>query len=161
FQQIYDLQDRRSTDSLYPYFTAEDPTYRYLAAMAMASIRDSTALDSLFSLLKDPIEAVRTAAVYAIGQIGSARAVDPLIGAFEAKETPGYFRRTNGSIPEAVGKCGAEDHLRSLSTVTTYVPTDTALLLGQVRGVYRFALRGIVLPEGTARMVALVSNRRY
>ena len=161
FQVIHDLQDRRSTDSLFAYFQEADPTYRYLAAMAMASIQDSTALDSLYTLLEDPVEAVRSAAAYAIGQIGSSSSTDTLIGSFESNDTSGYFRYFNSSILEAVGKCGNEDNLRALSTVTTYLPSDTALLLGQVRGIYRFALRRIVLPEGTARMVALASNRRY
>lgn len=161
FQLIHDLQDRRSTDSLYPYFNAADPTYRYLAAMAMASIQDSAALDSLYGLLDDPVEAVRGAAAYAIGQIGSPNSTEYLIGAFAANDTAGYFNYSNSSILEAVGKCGNADNLRALSTVTTYLPSDTALLLGQVRGIYRFALRQIVLPEGTARMVALASNRRY
>ncbi|PHN03394.1 peptidylprolyl isomerase [Flavilitoribacter nigricans] len=161
FQQIHDLQDQRATDSLLTYFDAANPTYRYLSAMAMASIQDSSVLDSLYYLLEDPIEAVRAAAAYAIGQIGSPNSADELIGAFEANDTAGYFNYFNSSVLEAVGKCGNADNLRALSTVTTYLPTDTALLLGQVRGIYRFALRQIVLPEGTARMVALASNRRY
>lgn len=161
FQNIHDLQDRRATDSLLPFLDADDPTYRYLAALAIASTRDSIALDSLYKLLSDPIEKVREAAAYAIGQIGSAASVDRLIGAFAANDTSGYFRHANSSILEAVGKCGSADHLRSLSTVTTYLPSDTALLLGQVRGIYRFAMRQVILPEGTARMAALASNRRY
>lgn len=161
FQLIHDLEDRRSIDSLAPFYGSTDPTYRYLTAMAVASIQDSSALDSLYGLLNDPVEAIRTAAAYAIGQIGSPNSVAPLIGAFESNDTAGYFRYANGSILEAVGKCGNADHLRALSTVTTYLPSDTTLLLGQVRGIYQFALRQIVLPDGTARMVALASNRRF
>lgn len=161
FQHIHDLQDRRATDSLAAFYQHPNPTYRYLTAMAMASIQDSSTLDSLYGLLKDPVEAVRAAAAYAIGQIGSSSATERLVSAFEANDTSGRSNYFNSSILEAVGKCGNSDNLRALSTVTTYLPTDTALLLGQVRGIYRFALRNIVLPEGTARMVALASNRRY
>lgn len=161
FQKIHNLQDRRATDSLNEFYASPNPTYRYLAAMAMASIQDSSSLDSLYRLLRDPIDAVRGASAYAIGQIGHPNSVEPLIGAFAANDTSGFYQHANSSILEAVGKCGDADHLRALSTVTTYLPTDTALLLGQVRGIYRFALRNIVLPEGTARMVALATNRRY
>lgn len=161
FQYIHDLQDRRATDSLSAFYQNPNPTYRYLTAMAMGSIQDSSALDSLYGLLDDPIEAVRAAAAYAIGQIGSPNSVNQLVTAFESNDTSGYFDYFNSSVLEAVGKCGNADNLRAMSTVTTYLPTDTALLMGQVRSIYRFALRKIVLPEGTARMVALASNRRY
>lgn len=161
FQLIHNLQDRRATDSLNAFYSNPDPTYRYLAARAMASVQDSTALDSLYVLLEDPIEVVRAAAAYAIGQIGSPNSASILVNAFVASDTAGHFKQANSSILEAVGKCGNIDNLRALSTVTTYLRTDTALLLGQVRGIYRFALRRIVLPEGTARMIALASNRQY
>ena len=161
FQKIHDLQDRRSTDSLYAYFNAEDPTYRYLAAMAMASIRDSAALDSLYTLLDDPVQEVSAAAAYAIGQIGSVGSVPKLIDAFAANDTSGIWQQLNRSVLEAVGKCGTVDNLRALSTVTTYTRKDTALLLGQVRGIYQFGLRGVVSPDGTARMATLASNLQY
>jgi cyclophilin family peptidyl-prolyl cis-trans isomerase/HEAT repeat protein len=161
FQKIHDLQDRRSVDSLYPYFTAQDPTYRYLAAMAMASIRDSSALDSLYTLLDDAVQEVQVAAAYAIGQIGNTSSVPRLIGAFAANDTSGVWQDLNRTILEAVGKCGTAEHLRSLSTVTTYTRRDTGLLLGQVRGIYQFALREVVSPDGTARMATLASNLQY
>src|ERR1051325_8167866 len=44
-QQLYDLQDKGLSDSLFPYFRHKDPTYRYLAALAFASIKDSLAVD--------------------------------------------------------------------------------------------------------------------
>lgn len=161
FQEIHDLQDRRATDSLYAYFQAEDPTYRYLSAMAMASIRDSAAIDSLYTLLDDPVQDVRVAAAYALGQIGNPGAVPHLINAFAANDTSGTWRHLNRTILEAVGKCGTLEHLRSLSTVTTYTRKDTALLLGQVRGIYQFGQRGVVSPDGTARMATLAANLQY
>ncbi|MEO5906574.1 MAG: peptidylprolyl isomerase, partial [Saprospiraceae bacterium] len=43
--------------------------------------------------------------------------------------------------------------LNALSTISTYQYTDTLLLLGQVRGIYRYSLRNMIDEEGTATMV--------
>lgn len=161
FQKIHDLQDREQLDSLLPYFEHQDASYRYLSAMAIASMQDSMALDQLYTLLKDPVEKVRSASAFAIGQIGNLSAVPHLIGSFAASDTAGLFQLTNSRILEAVGKCGDINHLRAMSTVTTYLAQDTALLLGQVRGIYHFALRQIILPEGTARMINLASDQQF
>ncbi|MDZ4681739.1 MAG: HEAT repeat domain-containing protein, partial [Saprospiraceae bacterium] len=103
FRKIHDLQDRHASDSLYAYFRHEDPSYRYLSALAFASIRDSAALDSLYPLLADVIDEVRAAAAYSIGQIGSARAQNQLIAAFDRQDTLGAFNGANSAILEAIG----------------------------------------------------------
>ena len=41
--EIYNLKDRRSGDSLKVYLTSENPVYRREAALAFASVQDSTA----------------------------------------------------------------------------------------------------------------------
>ncbi|MEN0005326.1 MAG: peptidylprolyl isomerase [Bacteroidota bacterium] len=157
FQRISDFQDRQQLDSLYHYFQHPDPSYRYLAARAFASIRDEATIDSLSTLLTDEIDAVRAVAAYAIGQVGEAAALPTLIDAFVQEDTAS-FRRTNGAILEAIGKCGTEQELSFMSTTETYLPTDTLLLEGQAWGIYRFALRNITNLEGTKRMVALVTD---
>jgi len=161
FRTIQDLQDRHASDSLYAYFRHEDPSYRYLSALAFASIRDSAALDSLYPLLADVVDEVRAAAAYSIGQIGSARAQGQLIAAFDRQDTLGAFNSANSAILEAIGRCGDTTALRALSTISTYQPHDSLLLLGQTRGIYRFALRNKISREGTARMIALASNKSY
>ena len=161
FRKIHDLQDRQVADSLYAYFRHEDPSYRYLSALAFASIRDSAALDSLYPLLTDVVDEVRAAAAYAIGQIGSARAQGQLIAAFDRQDTLGLYNGANSAILEAIGKCGDTTALKALSTIKTYQPHDTLLLLGQARGIYRFALRNKISREGTARMIELASNKAY
>jgi cyclophilin family peptidyl-prolyl cis-trans isomerase len=67
---------------------------------------------------------------------------------------------SNGFILEAIGKTGSIESLRAMSTTKQYLTSDSILILGQARGIYRFALRGIVHPEGTARMVEIVSNKK-
>lgn len=161
FRQIYNLQDRRQSDSLYQWLTNDNPSYRYAAALAFASIKDSAAVSKLAEILADPVDEVRAAAAYAIGQTGATAGEAPLIAAFEQTDTLGVYRKSNRAILEAVGKCGSLNTLRQLSTVSTYLPSDTLLLEGLTRGIYRFALRNIIADEGTARMIQIAAGTEY
>jgi len=51
--------------------------------------------------------------------------------------------------------------LDALATVESYRTTDTLLLLGQARAIYRYATRGITSQKGTDRMVDLASSDTY
>ncbi len=161
FQRIADFQDRQEVDSLYPYFQHENPTYRYLSARAFSSIRSPKTVDSLASLLDDPVDRVRAAAAFAIGQTGASSAERYLLRAFERNDTAGAYRFSNQAILEAVGKLGSPPTLDDLATVSTYTPSDTALLLGQARGIYRYALRDIISEAATRRMIQLATDSRY
>lgn len=160
-QRLYDLQDRGLADSLVQYFNHEDPTYRYLSAMAFASIKDSTAIDSLVTLLYDPIDQVRVAAAYSLGQIGHPKAETPLMKAFDRFDTEGVSRYFNAAVLEAIGKCGNPNLLDPLATTSTYLPTDTVLLEGQAWGIYRYGLRGTTSTPGTEKMMDFATARKY
>ena len=160
-QQLYTFQDRQATDSLFKFLRHKDPTYRYMGAMAFGSIKDPRALDSLEVLLNDPIDDVKTAAAYALGQIGETASEDKLVAAFNQLDTAGMQKKSNATILEAIGKSASEKFLNPLSSVSTYQPTDTLLLEGQAWSIYRFALRGIVSKESTERMVALATTKEY
>ena len=158
FKKIREFQDRQQIDSLYPFFRDDDPTYRYFAALAFGSIKSAQTIDSLALLLQDPVDKVRAAAAFAIGQIGDEAGEPILINAFD---TAGVLLQTNKAVLEAVGKCGGEDMLKALSTITTYNAKDTALLEGQVLGLYRYALRDKVVTEGTEKMLTYVADQAY
>lgn len=160
-QRLYTLQDERQVDSLIAYFKHKDPTYRYAAALAFGSIQDKSALDSLNLLLKDDIQKVRAAAAFAIGQIGEEDSANHLIAAFNQKDTAKLEVEANQAILEAVGKVAPISFLKALSTIKTYSPKDTMLVSGQAWGIYRYALRDMTLPEGTAHMIELVTNQNY
>lgn len=160
-QHILDLQDRQATDSLFPYLRQKDPTYRYIAALAFASILDTLAIDSLAPLLRDPVEKVRVAAAYALGQTGHVRGEPFLLEAFERYDTAGIWKNANAAILEAVGRCGTAESLDLLTGITTYQPKDTALLEGQAWGIYRFALRNITSPKGTELMANRATQAQY
>ena len=161
YQRLYDLQDQQNVDSLLAYFNDPNPALRLTAVKAMASVQSSAAIDSLVMMLADPILEVRTAAAYAIGQSGNAQTVDPLMNAFVNRDTVDVDNRFNSTILESVGKIGNKALLDALATVESYRTTDTLLLLGQARAIYRYATRGITSQKGTDRMVDLASSDTY
>jgi cyclophilin family peptidyl-prolyl cis-trans isomerase/HEAT repeat protein len=70
--KIYDLRDRRMSDSLVSFFQDKNPLYRKEAALAFASVQDSTVVNQLEKLLQsDADTSVRKAAAFALGQTRS------------------------------------------------------------------------------------------
>ena len=157
-QNVFNLQDQGLSDSLYTYFSDIDPTYRYAAAMAFASNRDTNAISRLAFLLKDPNQDVRVAAAYAIGQINHESGEQALLNNFERGDSTGYWDRYNMAILEAVGKCGSPQSLSFLSNVQSFTEKDTLLIFGQALGIYRFALRRKIINEGTQKMLRFISS---
>jgi cyclophilin family peptidyl-prolyl cis-trans isomerase/HEAT repeat protein len=155
-QKIIDLQDKQDIQGLYKYFRHQNPTYRRQAILAMASIKDESTIDSLVVFLKDPIIEVRTVAAFALGQIGSEKATVRLIAGFNGKDSISVNNAFNAAILEAVGKTGNVKDLIAIASVQTYRATDTLLIRGQAKAIYNMALRNIVSPEGTSRMVDLI-----
>ncbi len=158
FRAIFNYQDRLLSDSLYPYFKSSNPSVRYLAVNAFASIQSKESIDSIATLLEDPNLEVRAAAVYALGQIGTAKSEKYIIQAFKSQDTFDVNNVCNRNILEAIGKCGSESYLKALSTVKGYRDTDTLLIEGQCRGIYRYATRGMTIPDGTKKMVEVLNN---
>ncbi len=159
-QNIYNLQDKLDVIALYKYLRSDNPSHRYLSALALGSVKDESSVDSLIVLLKDPIMEIRTAAAYSIGQIGDIKSATRLIASFKNKDTIDINNLFNCQILEAVGKTGILKDLNNMANVKTYRSTDTLLLLGQARAIYRMALRNIVSDDGTSRMVDLLYQEK-
>jgi cyclophilin family peptidyl-prolyl cis-trans isomerase len=160
-QEIYNLLGRQSADTLMRFLRHENPTYRYISATAFGSLKEKKAVDSLARLLNDVDLDVRTAAAFSLGQIGDERAESFLLSAYERRDTTGRFSKFNGAILEAVGKCGSRAHLTDLCTISTFKMTDTALLEGQMYGIYRFGQRDTFSPESIKKMVKMVEDNRF
>ncbi len=152
-RKIVNFQDKQAADSLLGYFGHSDPVYRYLSALAFASIRNPQYTDTLGSMLNDPADIVRMAAAFSIGQSGGENADNILLDAFDQYDTSGYYVKMNRTILEAIGKVGEAELLEPLSSISTYEKTDTALLEGQAWGIYRYALRNITSFPATKKMV--------
>jgi len=161
YRSIIGYQDQQNLDSLLLFTSDFNPSYRFLVANALASFQSQKGLDSLYKLLQDPVIKVRTAAAYAIGQIGEESSTQELLSAFKAKDTLDVNNTYNSAILEAIGKIGSAKLLPSLATVSTYRSTDTLLLEGQSRAIYNYALRGIISSEGTDRMVQYLTEPNY
>lgn len=163
-QKIYDWRDRGMVDSLYTGLQLRDATLRYLSALAFASpmpIPDSTAaVKALAPLLQDPVEEIRIAAAFSLGQLRHPAAEKPLSDAFERNDSLSQHQLFNSTVLEAVGKCGGAGALKNMARISTYKTSDTLLQEGQCRGLYYFGLRGLTDPEGTNRMVEYVANTR-
>lgn len=159
-QDIYNLLGRQSADSLTHYLSHANPTYRYLAATALGSLKERNTVDSLARLLKDEFVDVRTAAAFSLGQIGDVRAESLLLAAYERRDTTGVFSKFNGALLEAVGKCGSMARLTDLCTISTFKMTDTALLEGQIYGIYRYGQRDTFNAQSLKKMVETLEDAR-
>ncbi|MEP6646826.1 MAG: peptidylprolyl isomerase [Saprospiraceae bacterium] len=158
-QKIYDLQTRQDKDSLLISLKSDDPSVCFAAARAFASFQDSSVLSALVPLLTDKQGQVRTMAAIAIGEIGSSKAEGQLTAAFDGRDSARLYEEANSAILESMGKIGSIQFLRDLGTISTYQPSDTLLLLGQARGIYRYALRNMIDPDATATMVKYLSDQ--
>lgn len=160
-QKIHSFKDQRNADSLVVFFDHPDPSYRYAAAMAMASVQATNTIEDLAILLNDDVEMVATAAAYALGQTGDEKAENFLINAFQKDDSTFASKNFNKTVLEAVGKVASPSFLEALSTISTYTRRDTALLEGQAYGIYRYALRNITNEAGTKKMLDFVSDGAY
>lgn len=162
FHRLLDYQDRHEVDSLILYFSDKNPAYRFIAANAFASIKSPEAIDELKNLLSDNVSEVRTAAAYALGQIGDKKAESHLISAFDKADSLSTNQAFNAAVLEAIGKCGTQKTMDQIaSAVGTYRRTDTTLVKGHALSLYRFALRDMVNQNGTNSMVNLLTKIGY
>ncbi len=155
---VYNWQDRMMTDSLLTYFSHSSPKKRLIAVLAFGSNPDSTAIPQLGEMLYDEDLQVRVAAAYALGQIGNPQAEKLLISAWIDNDQTSGYASFNSMVLESVGKCGSLATLKHITEMDKLVPTDTLLLLGQVRGMYRFLLRGISQPNCSNLMVEYLES---
>ena len=159
FQNLTRFQHQKQTDSLLLALTSKDPSQRYLAARAFASHKEAKALDTLKSLLNDPVLKIRSMAAYALGQSGAESVEQALISGFRQKDTMSVDNQSNGAILEAIGKVASSPLAKYVATADNYRSTDTLLIIGQMKSLYHFALRGITTPEQTNRALAVIKDK--
>ena len=103
-RKIYDLKDRRLSDSLYQYLNHESAEYRNEAVLAFASIQDSAALDRLGRLLtREQDTLVRRSLAFAIGQVRNSHSERIMLGALIRESHPPVLKE----MLEAYGKTTA------------------------------------------------------
>ena len=158
FQRITNYQHDGNTDSLLFELKSKNPTARFLAARAFASHNDPRSLDSLYTLLNDPIVKVRAMSAYAIGQQRSSLSEQSLIRGFRQKDTMSVDNSGNAAILEAIGKLGGAPLAKYIASADGYRPTDTLLYQGQMKSLFQFAFRDVTGPELTKKALAVVRD---
>lgn len=157
-KRILDHMVVQNRDSLVSFFDHPDPTYRYLAARSFASYQEERALDSLYSLLDDPVVKVRSMASYAIGQIASIKSEEELIKNFRQKDTLTVDNLGNANILLALGKLSSAPMAKFISSADGYRQIDTLLIEGQMQSLYQFGFRGIQGEEMIERALGVVKD---
>ena len=161
FRRIIDYQDNRQSDSLIRYFDHREALYRYAAISAVLSIQDSSLLDYAVALLNDDDNLVRETAALAVGLVGNTGIQDSLVAVFGKFDSINYNTVLNMNILEALGRTGDEKHLNHIANISTYRPSDSRLIMGQVKALYRYKYRNMSTSEGTQRMVDVMTGRSY
>jgi HEAT repeat protein len=132
---IADFQDRRQTDSLIAYLINKNPEYRAEAALALASVQDSSASLQLGTmLLEDPFLPARKHAAFALGQTGGNAAVNALI--------PALTDSSSDVVSEVLQGLGKTVALRDLTSLLNFQPSDSIQEHGLSWGFYYAGLRG-------------------
>lgn len=149
-REIYDLQDKRDTQSLLQYFNRQEADYRREAALAMGSVQDSLAIPGLIDLLHDEYVDVRLAAAYSLGQIKNSNAEEGLMNALEEEDVP-LIRR---ELWESLGKCSDQAGIKLMSE---YRAEDSLEREGLAWALYRIGLRGLANPQTTGKAAEYLS----
>lgn len=160
-QQILDQQDKQLLDSLYLLLESDDPTTRYYAVRALASIGSSSSLAPLATRLEDEHETIRIMTARALGQLETPEAGFLLARAFDPWDTLGVSAPLNSAILASVGKSGDSTMLHHLASVSQYQITDSLYILGQVKGLFYFQRHGLMIPQGTRRMTEVLGTAGY
>ncbi len=151
-RQIYDAQSARDTPSLIAFLSDTIPLYRERAALALASVQDTHAVDTLnASLMKEKEESVRAAIVFALGQIGSKRAI-PYFKLSYNTEFSYTVRQLN---LEAWGKCAWDSAISGLGNFKVKSMPER---LGQVRGIFRAGLKGFFNERAREKMIQFLQD---
>ncbi len=77
--KLYDLQDRRSSDSLSLYTDVTNLSYKQTATLSFGSIQDTLYVNKLVEKLSDQDVVTRVNAAFALGQTGGKQTADFLI----------------------------------------------------------------------------------
>lgn len=153
-RDILYLQDQRmiSDGKLFKYLEHSNPEIRFIAAIALANIQDSSAIPYLILKLNDPVTDVREGVAFALGQIGSAGSEKALLEGVKKEENPKVTLR----LFEALGKSGSiwslEEIIKLERPKELVVEGERALAIG------RYAIRGVKSDRATQFIFEFLSQ---
>lgn len=162
---IYELADHRNATALLPYLDSPKDSIRVEAVRCMASVQDPVTLDKLHLLLMNDLSIeVRELAAYAIGQIGDASSVNPLVASYSNDS----IESVRGNALESLGKIGAANFKSSPQNTEAVVKFLESTRFhsdsereGWAKGALRLHMAGITNPALMNRMafVLQLTNR--
>ncbi|WP_233993479.1 peptidylprolyl isomerase [Salinibacter altiplanensis] len=134
-QAVVEAQVDRNGPLLRKKIGADDADVRARAALALASVRDTSAISGLLDLLSDGVPLVRTDAAFALGQMPSGVPASPLLRALGRERDPSVQNR----LIEALGTTGNPESLRDLLRLRLPPArrSDVALTIA------RYGMRGV------------------
>ncbi len=135
-----------------------NPNNKIWALRTFSNFENASQIDSIISLLDDPVVEVRREAIYALGQIGYDKAVSPLLGLFSTTDTTRYDETSFALALEAVGKLGNAELMDSMRTVDSYSSDQTELWRAKDKGLFNFLLRDIYSDETTEYFISNLTN---
>jgi len=154
-REIYQLQVDQNIPELINFLKDSNPLNRETAALAFASLQDTSALNELIQMLSnDKSIRVRTAAAYAIGQTSDTIVEEQLL---KIAGTEQEYKVKN-SIYEAIGKCGTIKGHQLLTNLLINKP-DSAILKGLLLGLARYSIRGKASEEAIKKIVEILNDQ--
>lgn len=160
-RQIVKWQNSRLTDSLLLMLSHSEASVRYNACIALASVQDSSAIGYLSELLlNDPVNEVKHAAAYALGQTYNASAAPLLQHAFKSKADENFNPETNGLILEALGKTADLSTLNLIATAKPYNENEVSLWRGKALALMRFLNRNIRSTKAVEAAISILFNQQ-
>jgi len=154
FQEIYNYQDQRNTKELLKFLTNENKIYREAAALAFASVQDSSAVSQLFEVLKtDDNQNVKIAAIFAIGQTNCKMSETGLMEIYNSKSS----KTLNKYILEAIGKTGSE---KALNFINDLYKNNKTTKIGILWAYSRLAIKGITDSVAISNIIKSISSQK-
>lgn len=139
----------------------DNPAYRYQALHTYCTPRSSQSLAKILPLMKDSVPEVRRRAIYAVGQNADKSALANLRQTYNPLDSMRRFDIENALVLEAIGKCGARQELDQLASISTFQPSDTTLIKGQIKGIFQLLLKGIVDEKAVETIAAYYFDNQY
>ncbi len=134
-QAVVKAQVDRNGALLREKIGADDADVRARAALALASVRDTSTIPGLLDLLSDSVPLVRTDAAFALAQMPSGVPAAPLLQALRFERDPSVQRR----LIDALGATGDAQSLRDLIRLRPPPARHSDLALT----IARYGMRGV------------------
>lgn len=115
--QILEKTGRQHLDKIHEHLRLGDRELRLCCCQALGVIADPTSVDILMDALRDESDWVRIYAAIALGNIGDARAVVPLLRGLSDRNAEVHrnigraFRKLGAGVFETIGKCVENDEM--------------------------------------------------